>query len=143
VLGSLRTYRASIGVAIVLATTASKSPAAPAKYRSPTYSASVVCDWDQIVGKPVPGKGKLVVSVVDLSGEPLLGASVKVTNGSRSVEAKSSSCGHVMIPDLVDGTYEVTVQLLAFRRATATGLPVSRSCTSAITVPLAVASVGE
>ena len=94
----------------------------------------------------LPGStGAITGTITDPNGAAVAGATVTAKNLRNSAEytAKSSDDGIYIIKNLPAGSYEVTVDASAFRRATITSVPVRSSSVTRVNVTVEVGTVSE
>src|SRR6185295_2798249 len=89
--------------------------------------------------------GSLRGTVMDASGALVAGASVTAKNEATSVESKTTSSaeGSYEIPNLLPGSYAVTVEAPAFKRSINTGVTVRIGIVNPLDVRLEAGDVSE
>ena len=89
--------------------------------------------------------GTLVGNVIDETGLPVPGATVKITHAetNQSREAVTSSGGGYNFPNIPTGTYQVDVALTGFQSASSRGVEVRQSTSVRVDVRLTVGALQE
>ena len=89
--------------------------------------------------------GTLVGNVVDETGLPVPGATVKITHAetNQTREAVTSSGGGYNFPNIPTGTYQVDVALTGFQSASSRGVEVRQSTSVRVDVRLTVGALQE
>ena len=93
----------------------------------------------------VANNTSLVGTVRDPSGAVVVGANVTGINRDTKVEypGKTNAEGYYAIPFVIQGTYDVAVEMAGFRKVTATGVVVTLNLAVRTDVALTVGSTGE
>jgi iron complex outermembrane receptor protein len=106
---------------------------------------AILCLTNLSVSGQQAVSGAVQGTVVDPRGQPVIGASVTVSNGSQKVVGKATSDaeGKFSVSGLVAGSYTVVAKASGFASRVSHSVAVGGGTTPAITIPLAVASVSE
>jgi hypothetical protein len=110
---------------------------------APVYAASVVCGHDHLTGEALHRAPRLVVHIVDWSGEPLPGAHVSIRGSAPSLErnCESGPDGRCVFVGLDPPEANLRAGLEGFVLAETTGVVLRVGCTSGLTLPLEVVDI--
>ena len=97
------------------------------------------------VGQATISFAQLSGTILDPTGQVIAGASIALRDQgtNRTYTAASNARGFYVVPNLLPGQYEVTVQASGFAKSVQTGLTLTVGQTATLDVSLKVASVGE
>ena len=124
---------------VCLAVIARVGATSAAQPSSPDYRASLLCTDTGIPDD----KPRLVVHAIDMLGDPLPGADVVVRRDQTEVKkGRTDANGRAVFEGLPVGRLRLEVDLEGFRRADVRDLRAERRCTTAISVPLEVGTLG-
>jgi hypothetical protein len=126
-------------LAVALVCAAGASTLAAEDLPRPEYRASVVCS--QYV--PQDGQPRLVVHAIDVTGEPIPGADVSVSQGETAVKmVRTDGKGRALFEALPIGVVHVEVAMDGFVTVRVLNLRLERGCTAAMTAPLEIGGLG-
>ncbi|MGB7147700.1 MAG: carboxypeptidase regulatory-like domain-containing protein, partial [Terriglobales bacterium] len=97
------------------------------------------------VGQATISFAQLSGTILDPTGQVIAGASIALRDQgtNRTYTAASNARGFYVVPNLLPGQYEVTVQASGFAKSVQTGLTLTVGQTATLDVSLKVAGVGE